>query len=362
MTTAPRLRIAAIGCGWLATDYHITGIARLPELELVALCDIDAARLKLIADRFHVRQTFADYREMLDRVQPDGVCLVGPPALHVEAGCELLRRQIPFMMEKPPATTLAGARELARAATKYGDCGMVGYTSRACPAVRVAWQISRRPEFGPVSYVATTHLTQAPIHPCWDIADRVHAFVHLHGVHAIDLWRYFGGDPAEVSASVTSLRPTADERYWTGSVLAHARRGDATHGTIHMKSGASHNGDINADVMGTNTRVRVEDDQTLNYEHGNETLRELMRDDPLASAILAESPVALTMNAGLIANSYYPDYFRFEWQMFAANVLARRPLSPSILDAYRTACLTEAICASLSAGGAMQTVDYDVKS
>jgi len=66
----------------------------------------------------------------------------------------------------------------------------------------------------------------------------------------------------------------------------------------------------------------------------------------------------ILLSAGLTVSSYYPDYFRFEWQAFARNLLTGKSLSPSILDGYHTACLTEAICRSLRNGGAMTQVSY----
>jgi predicted dehydrogenase len=39
------IRVGGIGCGPVSTTMHLSAIQRVPELELVALCDIDEARL-----------------------------------------------------------------------------------------------------------------------------------------------------------------------------------------------------------------------------------------------------------------------------------------------------------------------------
>lgn len=356
--TAP-LRVGVVGCGGMAAGLHIPAIIRIPELELAAVCDINPERLASAAAQFGVTRTFADFREMLDGCELDAVGVIGPPDLHVQVARVCLEKQIPFMTEKPLATKLEDARELAELAAKHGDCGMVAYTSRFGPANRMAWGISRSEEFGPITYVATTHLSICPMPKgYWGIDDLAESFIKLHGVHAIDLWRFFGGDPVEVNASVAGLRVAEDGKSALGSILAHARTSDGPHGTIHMKAGASHNGDINVDVMGQSSRARIEDEQSLNYEQGSGGLRQAFADDLLSDTLLAEATVGQYMTPGLASYSYYPDFFRFEWMAFARSLVRGIPLSPSITDAYRTTCLTEAICQSLREGGGIVRVEY----
>lgn len=351
------IRIGGIGCGGMVSRVHFPAIQRIPELQLVALCDLDATRLAEAADRFRVADTFTRFEEMLDSGKIDAVSIIGPPSLHVMAARACLTRQIPFMTEKPLALTVADARELEDLAERYGDCGQVGFTNRFAPAQRLAWRISRLVDFGPISYVATTHLTDCRMCPYWDIENGVEAFIHLHGVHAIDLWRFFGGEPTEVSASVAGLRPLGQPHHAYGSVLVYVRTSDGPHGTIQMKASASHNGDVNSDVMGERARVRVENDQCLTYERGLDWVRQTMEGDVLADTFLTDQPAGSFLGTGNIMHSYW-DFFRYEWMAFARNLLAGRPFSPSIRDGYRTVCLTEAICASLRAGGAPTRVMY----
>jgi predicted dehydrogenase len=352
------LRIGAIGCGVHASNSHITSIKQIPEMKLAALCDINEESLNVAASRFKVSETFIRYEDMLDKCQLDGICIVGPPSLHVEGARACLKRQIPFMTEKPLSTTLSEARDLAKLAVEYGDCGQVGYTNRFAPSQRLAWRISRLPEFGPVSYVATSHLSYCRLHPRWDKTDILEGFINIQGVHAIDLWRFFGGDPVEVSVSVAI--PEEFKKSKLGSILASVRTADGPHGVIHMKAGSSHNADLNSDIMGESSRVRVEDAQKLTYERRQEWAKEIMAKDILADTIHEDQPCGQFLMPGLPTYSYYPDFFRFEWMVFARSLLSGLPLSPSITDSYKTVCLTEAICQSLREGGRPVVVKYDL--
>src|SRR3990170_2404039 len=107
------LRIGAVGCGGLSVAFHISAIRRIPELELVALCDINEERLKQVASHHGITQMFTDMQEMLDKCELDGVSIVGPPELHVLGARLCLERQIPFVTEKPFATRVEDAQELA---------------------------------------------------------------------------------------------------------------------------------------------------------------------------------------------------------------------------------------------------------
>jgi len=353
------LRIGAIGCGPFASAYHFPAIAAISELELVAFCSRSGTRAKAQTQHYGGAEVYTDFRKMLDKGKLDGVCVVGPPQLHVEAAKECLIRQLPFMTEKPLAATLEEARSVARLAAEQGDCGMVGYTSRCCPVQRLALRTSQQAEFGKLVYIATTHLTMAAMHPIWDIEDPIESFVKEHGVHAIDLWRYFGGNPAVVGANVAGFQKRFDT-FYAGSVLVTVRNPDGgPHGTIHMKAGASHNGDINTDIMGEGTRLRVSNNQALDYECRPNWAESLMEGDVLAGTIPHDATASSRVElSGLEAPSYYPDFFRFEWLSFARSVLGGLALSPSITDAYHTACLTESICRSLRDDGAPVQVDY----
>ena len=354
--TAP-LKIGAIGCGGLAAGVHFPGIKRIPELELVALCDIDKDRLALIAGQFGVNQTFADFNEMLDECELDGVSIIGPPSMHVMCAKVCLERQIPFLVEKPVATTVEDARELMRLSEKYGDCGQVGFTSRFSPAQRLARRISLLPEFGPISDITTMHRTHCTMEPYWDITDPKEAFINLHGVHGIDLWRFFGGDPVEVTTTASAYREVEGGYGARGSILVYVRTEDGPHGTIQMMAGAAHSGEITSDIGGELTRVRVENDQHLKYESGIGWIKQVMDDDVLADQFLAEQPSGRYLETGLMAHSYF-DFFRFEWIAFTRSLLSGKPLSPSVVDGCKSIILTEAICQSLREDGKPVKVEY----
>jgi predicted dehydrogenase len=55
---------------------------------------------------------FADYREMLDQVRPDGAIVATPNQVHAAAGLACVDHGVPALVEKPLADSLAAASDL----------------------------------------------------------------------------------------------------------------------------------------------------------------------------------------------------------------------------------------------------------
>jgi myo-inositol 2-dehydrogenase/D-chiro-inositol 1-dehydrogenase len=125
--------IAFIGAGTHATQSLYPNIPQIPEFKLVAVCDMNHERADHWAPRYGA-PAFYDVETMIDAVAPEGVCIVGPAEMHHAVALQVLARGIPVFVEKPPATTLAGAIELADAARASGTWGMVAFMKRFAPA------------------------------------------------------------------------------------------------------------------------------------------------------------------------------------------------------------------------------------
>ena len=113
-------RIGVVGIGWWATFNHIPTIAECPEAEVVAICDLDQARLDAAGDRFGIAARYTDLAQMLATERLDGVMVSTPHTAHtapaiaaLEAGCHVL-------VEKPMATSAADGRAIAAAALAAG--------------------------------------------------------------------------------------------------------------------------------------------------------------------------------------------------------------------------------------------------
>jgi predicted dehydrogenase len=54
------IRVGLIGCGQAGAHSHLPALRYVPEVEVVALADLDQDCLQQVADRFHVKRRYPD--------------------------------------------------------------------------------------------------------------------------------------------------------------------------------------------------------------------------------------------------------------------------------------------------------------
>lgn len=136
-------RIGVVGIGWWATINHIPTIKAHPDADLVAICDLDAARVEAIGKQFDIPGRYTDLAAMLAAEKLDGLIVSTPHVAHTGPTLAGLAAGVHVMVEKPMATTAEDGRAIAEAALKAGKQVMVPtaisfthYTARAAEAVR----------------------------------------------------------------------------------------------------------------------------------------------------------------------------------------------------------------------------------
>ncbi|HEY6555003.1 MAG TPA: Gfo/Idh/MocA family oxidoreductase, partial [Vicinamibacteria bacterium] len=123
------------------------GFARLPNVEIKTLCDIDE---NLFASRANDPAlsnvpTFKpgyqqDLRRVLDDKDIDGVLIATPNHWHALASIWAMQAGKHVFVEKPASHTVWEGRQMVEAARKYDRIVQVGTMNRSRPAVRQAIQ------------------------------------------------------------------------------------------------------------------------------------------------------------------------------------------------------------------------------
>jgi myo-inositol 2-dehydrogenase/D-chiro-inositol 1-dehydrogenase len=122
------MKIGVIGIGILGSR-HARVWHELPDTELVAVCDLNAARAQNIAQQYNVR-AFADYHEMFAQMELDAVSVATPDHLHRAPVLAALEAGVHVLQEKPLATNADDARAIADAAEKSKRVVMVNFSQR----------------------------------------------------------------------------------------------------------------------------------------------------------------------------------------------------------------------------------------
>jgi predicted dehydrogenase len=109
----PPVRLCLLGCGALAeilADRVYPAVR--DEVRVVAAVDVVEKRAVELAARLGAR-AFTSLEAACAEMRPDGVDVRLPHHLHLEGARMAAAAGIPFLMEKPMATTVAAARQVA---------------------------------------------------------------------------------------------------------------------------------------------------------------------------------------------------------------------------------------------------------
>jgi predicted dehydrogenase len=149
------LKAALVGCGAMSRAW-LQAAAKIPDLRIVGLADLDVERAKRRAAEFSLQGVVVaeDVHQLLSRSRPDLLFDVVVPAARHEvvraglaAGCHVLS-------EKPMAETLADARDLVARARVAGRIHAVVQNRRYVPGVR---RIARALRSGVIGAVTGIH-------------------------------------------------------------------------------------------------------------------------------------------------------------------------------------------------------------
>src|SRR5215831_4727287 len=120
------LRIAIVGCGKVA-DQHVHAIWRIPDCEIVAVCDRELLMAKQLGERIGIAASYSDLEEMLEAARPDVVHITTPPQSHFSLGKQCLESGSHVYLEKPFTITASETESLIDFAKTCGLKITVGH-------------------------------------------------------------------------------------------------------------------------------------------------------------------------------------------------------------------------------------------
>ena len=256
------LRLGLVGCGAFAR-FSVAQYRRLPGVLIGGVADIDASAAARTAAELDA--AVADVDELLTSPEIDLVYIATPPAAHHLQARTALRAGRHVLVEKPLATTVAHARELAALAEARGLVCVANLLQRYNPLAVMVRDLIREEVFGRfihgllVNEAADSGLHRR--HWFWDRATSGGIFIE-HGCHFFDLVGFWLGQ-GDVVAAAIGLRPPDG--------AAAAAVGNGTNGTtgsnhgLGVGNGAGNGGSVEEQASCT---CRYGDGQLFHFEHG----------------------------------------------------------------------------------------------
>jgi predicted dehydrogenase/nucleoside-diphosphate-sugar epimerase len=181
-------RVGLIGAGYVS-PFHLQALRRLPEVEIVGVCDLDRARAQATGCR-----AFGSTSELY-AAGVDFVHILTPPASHAALTIEALQNGCHVLVEKPLATSVEDCDRIAAAAGDKIVC--VNHSLLRDPFVMQALDLVRAGAIGDILAVDYFRSSDYPPHPGGPLPpqyrDGGYPFRDL-GVHALYLLQAFLGD------------------------------------------------------------------------------------------------------------------------------------------------------------------------
>ena len=154
-----KLRVGIIGCGWIAGS-HIDSYKRMPDVEIVAGCDLipgKAAKFFAANGVEGVKTDYASHKEMLDdeSLALDAVSICTYNRQHAEPAIYALKKGVHVLLEKPFTVTLDEALEVMKAEKESGKVLSIGFQPRLDANMQQIKKIVESGELGQIYYIQT---------------------------------------------------------------------------------------------------------------------------------------------------------------------------------------------------------------
>jgi len=201
-----KLGVAVIGTGQWGKN-HARVYHELPSTELVAICDVNAERAKIMAAQYGVK-AYSDTTEMLKNKEIQAVNVCTWSTVLAKEALKALNAGKHVLVEKPMATTPQQAEELVRVAEENSLHLTVGFLMRFIPGLQQIRQSVENKKLGEFVCATAKRVSQWP-ERIGDVG-----VVKDTAIHDIDVMHFISNEqPISVYANLGSMRIKKFEDY-----------------------------------------------------------------------------------------------------------------------------------------------------
>ena len=160
-----KLRVAVVGCGFIAQKRHIPSFLRLKsDVSLCAVCDLNQGLARSVASRFDISNAYSDLSKMLSKEHPDVVDVCTPPKAHAPVAVEAMEHGSHVLLEKPMASSLADCDKMIEASKRYGVKLSVTHNQRFYPPFLKAQELVKSGAIGELTGMRVLVLTHRKVY------------------------------------------------------------------------------------------------------------------------------------------------------------------------------------------------------
>lgn len=270
------IRIGIIGTGGMAR-VHAEAFANIAGCELVAACDLNAARVESFAKAHNIPHTFETIEDLIASGYVDAVSIVTPDPFHKKLALQALEAGLHVLCEKPLALNALDAKEMTDAALKAKRINMVNLSYRNAHSLQKARELIAAGRIGNIRHIEASYLQSWLVSPKWgnwktedtwlwrlSSAHGSKGVLGDVGVHILDFVRFPVGEFASVNCTLMTFDKADNNQIGdyhldaNDSALITARMQNGAMASIHASRWATGNlNDLRLVVHGDKGAVKV---------------------------------------------------------------------------------------------------------
>lgn len=200
-----RIKCGVIGLGWFG-EHHVDALKALPLAEVRAVCTRREERLKEVATKYDIAESYTNYHDLLDNKDIEMISVVTHVKDHMQITIDALKAGKHVFLEKPMADNIEECDQIIKAVDKTDKYFMVGHICRFGADYVIA---KEEIESGNIGEILSIHAKRNLAK--WITETHLHKISALFGdgVHDLDLalW-YTKSKPISVYAQTRKTRST----------------------------------------------------------------------------------------------------------------------------------------------------------
>jgi predicted dehydrogenase len=189
-----KIKVGVVGIGAIAHIFHLPNYRNHPQVQLVAVTDLDTDRANKAADEWGAK-AYASADAMFLDAGLDAVSICTFNTAHEALAIKALEAGLDVLVEKPMTATAEQAERLHRAAEQSGRILMVGMSSRYRNDVRAMKGIVESGELGDIYFAKARIIRRRGVPFGWFTSKELSGGGPMMdiGVHALDaVWWLMG--------------------------------------------------------------------------------------------------------------------------------------------------------------------------
>lgn len=336
-----RLKVAVIGVGSIAQVVHLPVLQKIDEVDVVAICDVDEAKVVPIMEKFQIPKWYGQADRLFKEEQLDAVHICTPNHYHYPMAYLALKNNVHVFVEKPIAIKSADGEKLHKLAQNNKLEILVGMQNRFRDDVEVLKEFIEKDELGEIFYIKSGWLKQWSRNPFkgWQTQKDI-----AGGGVLSDL----GSQLIDLALFLTGMPKIKSVRLFDYSIHPDLSVEDSALAVIELQSGLS----ITIEVS---WRMHLEKDMIYTHVFGNKGaayLNPLRINKEMHGNLVNVTPFASDNTAARFTKAYEREIRHF-YKVIRGEEVNRSPAE----DSVRITRIIEALYESARTGTEVQ-VDF----